>query len=385
MQFIPPEIFTKFCTFLSPNDLFTLSQVCRKFRGYLYAPNSFSTQQIWKTSRLQFMPKEDMPPPEGMSEEKYVRLLITERGCQICKKTKECKIYWEFEVRCCEKCFLKKTSSIMPCVRVHKLHYWKEQIDFVYSQYCGLSRENLQTWLNDRKHMLDSLIKYVEQRESKETNFRHEFEEDHSIILNFFSSLPQPLPSDPPSYPLQFPPKKIVRRHNNEEINVDILFKEIDMPLPLPLSIQSARDISAQYIRFYFKSRKSNPFIKLLIPRRRKPFIIPLRRKPFIIPLRRKPFIEPLPLRNRPFSILHRIEQRYEREKMKIENFDSFAYLWSDYFIFCCLYEHEERCMSEDKREKKRERNGERRKRKDFIKNEKKDKNFKNKLSYKYG
>ena len=44
-----------------------------------------------------------------MSEEKYVELLIKERGCEICKRNKECKIYWEFEVRSCDKCFLNKT------------------------------------------------------------------------------------------------------------------------------------------------------------------------------------------------------------------------------------------------------------------------------------
>ncbi|CAB4410888.1 unnamed protein product [Rhizophagus irregularis] len=338
MQFIPPEIFAKFCTFLSPNDLFTLSQVCRKFRGYLYAPNSFSTQQIWKISRLQFMPKEGMPPPEGMSEEKYVRLLITERGCQICKKTKECKIYWEFEVRCCEKCFLEKTSSIMPCVRVHKLHYWKEQIDLLYSQYCGLSRENLQTWLDDKKRMLDSLIKYVEQRESKEANFRHEFEVDHSNILNFFSSLPQPLPSDPPSRP---PPRKIARRlkNNNEEIdnnNVDILFKDIN--IPLPLYVQSVKDMYAQYVLLSSKSRKSNFY-----------------------------YIDIEPLRSRRVS--------YLSLRFGIRNVN----------------------VNENKEEKKRKRNRERKIRDDFIKSEKKkskgkfykfnvrEKNFKNKLSYKYG
>src|SRR6266536_2774533 len=90
---LPPELFIKICTFLPPVDLFTLSQVCREFRGYLCAPNSLATQQIWKESRLQLIPKEDMPPPEGMSEKKYVELLITERGCQICKRSEECRIY----------------------------------------------------------------------------------------------------------------------------------------------------------------------------------------------------------------------------------------------------------------------------------------------------
>ena len=108
---LPPELFAKFCTFLPPADLFSLSQVCRKFHGYLRAPNSFSTQQIWKESRLKFMPEEDMPPPEGMSEEKYVDLLLIKRGCQICRRNKLCRICWEFEVRCCEECFEKKTVT----------------------------------------------------------------------------------------------------------------------------------------------------------------------------------------------------------------------------------------------------------------------------------
>src|SRR5581483_7529357 len=99
---VPIELFAIFCSFLTPTDLFTLSQTCRKFRGYLFAPNCSSTQQIWKESRLQFMQSEILPPPKGMSEEKYVELLLKERGCQICKCKKLCKIYWEFEIRCCE-------------------------------------------------------------------------------------------------------------------------------------------------------------------------------------------------------------------------------------------------------------------------------------------
>src|SRR5687768_15996287 len=89
---LPPEIFAIFCVFLPPVDLLTLTQVCRKFRGYLCASNSFSTQQIWKESRLQFMPKEDMPPPKGMNEKQYVELLMTKRGCQFCKRNESCKI-----------------------------------------------------------------------------------------------------------------------------------------------------------------------------------------------------------------------------------------------------------------------------------------------------
>src|ERR1700728_2455794 len=79
---LPPEIFIEICAFLPPADLFALSHVCRKFRGYLCAPNSFSTQQIWEKSRLQFT--KNKPPPKGMDEKKYIELLMTE-GCQTCK------------------------------------------------------------------------------------------------------------------------------------------------------------------------------------------------------------------------------------------------------------------------------------------------------------
>ena len=51
-----------------------------------------------------------MPPPEGMSEEKYVELLMMEQGCQFCK-VKKCRIYWQFGVRCCWDCL--KNNTVM--------------------------------------------------------------------------------------------------------------------------------------------------------------------------------------------------------------------------------------------------------------------------------
>jgi hypothetical protein len=47
-------------------------------------------------------------------------------------------------------------------------YYWKEQLDFAYSQYCGLSKKNLQPWLNNKLRMRDSIIKYARKRESEE-------------------------------------------------------------------------------------------------------------------------------------------------------------------------------------------------------------------------
>ena len=107
---LPPELFIKICSFLPPVDLFTLSQVCREFRGYLCAPNSLTTQQIWKESRLKFTPKEDMPPPEGMRKRNMQNYNYKKR-LSICKRSKKCKIYWEFAIRCCEKCHSNKTGT----------------------------------------------------------------------------------------------------------------------------------------------------------------------------------------------------------------------------------------------------------------------------------
>ncbi|CAB4467562.1 hypothetical protein RhiirA5_501494 [Rhizophagus irregularis] len=177
---LPPEIFIIICSFLPPNDLCSLSQVCFKFHEYLCTSNSSTTQQIWKESRLKFMPKETMPPPEGMIEKKYVELLIIERGCQICKRKTECNIYWGLEVRCCEKCLIKNCITqdklymkkfprefidILPYSYFNcEYYYWKKQLDITYPQYCNLLEENKQCWLDDKKRSLDSKKKYFDQR-----------------------------------------------------------------------------------------------------------------------------------------------------------------------------------------------------------------------------
>ncbi|GBB83605.1 hypothetical protein RclHR1_01030020 [Rhizophagus clarus] len=105
---IPPEIFINICQDLPPIDLLSLARVCKKFYLYLCSTNSTTTQEIWKNSRLTFLPFVQMPPPEGMSELQYVKL-VTERGCQFCKKARIRKVYWAFLVRCCRKCLEDRT------------------------------------------------------------------------------------------------------------------------------------------------------------------------------------------------------------------------------------------------------------------------------------
>ncbi|CAB4419135.1 unnamed protein product [Rhizophagus irregularis] len=119
---IPPEMFINICQNLPPVDLLSLARVCKRFNGFLSAENSMTTQEIWKASREKFLQFLQIPPPNGMTERQYVRLVL-ERGCQFCGKTKIRKVYWEFLVRCCEDCLKARTlrqedirQDIMPNV-----------------------------------------------------------------------------------------------------------------------------------------------------------------------------------------------------------------------------------------------------------------------------
>jgi hypothetical protein len=111
MLMFPPEIFVNICKFLPPNDLISLSRVCKLYYNYLCSDDIQCTQNIWKTSREIHLEKLQLPPPEGMNERQYCKLFV-ERGCQICKKPKIRKVYWAFRVRCCKECLMKHTKSL---------------------------------------------------------------------------------------------------------------------------------------------------------------------------------------------------------------------------------------------------------------------------------
>ncbi|CAG8634222.1 27651_t:CDS:2 [Dentiscutata erythropus] len=105
---IPPEMFINICQYLPPVDLLSLARVCKRFNGFLSTENSITTQEIWRASRAEYLPFLQMPPPDGMSERQYIRLVF-ERGCQFCGKGKIRKVYWEYNVRSCEQCLKART------------------------------------------------------------------------------------------------------------------------------------------------------------------------------------------------------------------------------------------------------------------------------------
>src|SRR6266496_2627767 len=68
---LPPETFINICQFLTPWDLVSISLVCRKFRDYLKCTTSFTSMNVWRTSRINTIFFPQLPPPEGLNEMEY--------------------------------------------------------------------------------------------------------------------------------------------------------------------------------------------------------------------------------------------------------------------------------------------------------------------------
>lgn len=110
---VPFEVFGMTCESLSPADLFALSCVCRRFRDFLYSECSSMTQHIWRNARVTFTPEMVEGPLEEQNEHEYTQFLFCQKTCQLCLRTQTgpMTIHWEFQVRCCNKCFEENTIS----------------------------------------------------------------------------------------------------------------------------------------------------------------------------------------------------------------------------------------------------------------------------------
>ncbi|CAG8521720.1 14727_t:CDS:2 [Funneliformis caledonium] len=110
---LPNELLAEICENLSPQDLFSLSSVCKELRNILWSDKSIITQQIWRNSRHKFYPSLKSPPLIGMSEQQYLWLTVLAKKCQFCDESDVnlLKKYWEFQIICCETCLNKRMES----------------------------------------------------------------------------------------------------------------------------------------------------------------------------------------------------------------------------------------------------------------------------------
>jgi hypothetical protein len=108
---LPNDILARICSHLHPSDLYNLSLVCKRFRNLLWNKTNESTQLIWRTSRLNFVPHLTLPCPEGMSEQQYIWLMLLLDKCMYCDETDKWKLamHWEFKMYCCNKCLAQRT------------------------------------------------------------------------------------------------------------------------------------------------------------------------------------------------------------------------------------------------------------------------------------
>ena len=107
---LPSELLAEICLNLSPEDLYSLSSVCKELRQFLWSDKSTITQQVCRNSRIKFYPNLKSSPLVGMSEQQYVWLTVLAKKCQFCKENDKSllKKYWEFQILCCDKCLNKR-------------------------------------------------------------------------------------------------------------------------------------------------------------------------------------------------------------------------------------------------------------------------------------
>ncbi|CAG8451213.1 5814_t:CDS:2 [Acaulospora colombiana] len=172
---IPPELFLQICKNLSPADLLSLTRVCKLFYNDLCHNNSGAIQQIWRESRLKFLPYRKLPPPDGMNERQYMVFLL-DKVCQFCGERKNSKILWDSQVRSCKDCFRTRYINcnnmavngeipwiVLDCVPSESWKTWDtivdaagpfrwvEQVRKKYEEYKKVPEEERASWVEDQR------------------------------------------------------------------------------------------------------------------------------------------------------------------------------------------------------------------------------------------
>jgi len=175
------EFLTMICKHLEPNDIFALSGVCKNLRTLLLDLESPATQEIWRNSRLENCQFLHLPAPKGMSEQEYITLCSTERGCQFCGQRKQwVKVYWQYRVRACYECYLPRfvrNSYLSKHSKNFQTYENKEEIK-MREHY---DRLRLERTISFRKERIQEIIEELEAE-------RKESSDDESILSSSSNS-----------------------------------------------------------------------------------------------------------------------------------------------------------------------------------------------------
>ncbi|CAG8515422.1 2000_t:CDS:2, partial [Cetraspora pellucida] len=168
---IPPEIFIEICLHLAPQELYSLSTVCKYFRNILWS-TSTTTQTIWEKSRIKYSSYLKLPPPFDMTEQEYIWLTLLPKNCQFCSKPYKQYLYniWPSRIVACESCFRKNTiytikddrprcipREIFNCIPHTRYFYyeifviyWISDIELAKEEYNSLDKSQREEWIGER-------------------------------------------------------------------------------------------------------------------------------------------------------------------------------------------------------------------------------------------
>ncbi|CAG8664781.1 939_t:CDS:2 [Acaulospora morrowiae] len=189
-QTIPSEILIEICSYLHPQDLYSLASVCKRYRSLLWSRGSTTTQQIWRTSRMRYVTNLSLAPPLGMSEQQYIWLMVLLKKCMFCdeKDKFELTMHWEFKMYCCNKCLNEKTVS-----RKTLLNEWNvpEALLVCFPQLqrnkniqdppLYLKRNVLKTLNHYNKLKSSERVQWIKQQENKILKIQSENEKYNNI------------------------------------------------------------------------------------------------------------------------------------------------------------------------------------------------------------
>ncbi|CAG8497113.1 15559_t:CDS:2 [Racocetra fulgida] len=150
---LPPETFLEISKSLAPVDLLSLSLVCKTFYSDLCCSESITVQEIWRQSRLTYMPFRLMGPPDGMNEREYIRFLIEDK-CYFCGT----KISGEFFFISMNipRPFLQNGS------RSHR--FWRDQVQSKYIELCSIAIEDQNDWMYQQYQLRNDLQREIAER-----------------------------------------------------------------------------------------------------------------------------------------------------------------------------------------------------------------------------
>jgi hypothetical protein len=110
---LPLTIYLQIFTYLTPQDLYSLCSVCKKFRKLLWSTKQ-SIQEIWKSSRIRYLTYPSLTPPSDMIEQQYIWLTLLAKRCKFCNNSYNKFGYsvWVKREVLCSKCFSERTLLV---------------------------------------------------------------------------------------------------------------------------------------------------------------------------------------------------------------------------------------------------------------------------------